>query len=104
MTRVNFEAIRTNVQAGEYEISLHAFERMRKRGITLDDMENAIVYGEIIERDDQAQPFPKCIFWGFTVLKGESIHVVCSITPESQIVTVYFPDEDKWSRGRFRRK
>ncbi len=104
MPNVNFEIIREKVQAGEYEISVHAMERMRRRGITLDDLENAIINGEIVERDTSAQPFPKCIFWGFTVLKGESIHVVCSITPQSKVVTVYFPDEDEWAQDRFRRR
>ena len=104
MPSVDFEQIRNEVKSGNYEISLHAFERMRKRGITIDDLEEVILHGEIIERDVQAQPFPKCIFWGFTVLKGESIHVVCSITPHSRIVTVYFPDEDKWARERIRRR
>lgn len=104
MAKVNFEIIRAKVRVGDYDISVHAFERMRQRGITLDDLENAIVNGEIVERDVQAQPFPKCIFWGFTVLKGESIHVVCSVTPKSRVVTVYFPDEDEWAQDRFRRR
>ena len=104
MAKVNFEIIRAKVQAGEYEISVHAFERMHQRGIILDDLENAIINGDIIERDPQAKPFPKCIFWGFTVLKGESIHVVCSVTPQSRVVTVYFPDEDEWAQDRFRRR
>jgi hypothetical protein len=77
---------------------------MRQHGITLDDLENAVINGEIIEQDSQAKPFPKCIFWGFTILKGESIHVVCSVTPQSRVVTVYFPDEDKWAQDRFRRR
>lgn len=104
MSNVDFEQIRKAVEAGDYEISLHAFDRMRKRGITIADLEAVILDGEIIERDVQAQPFPKCIFWGFTVMKGESIHVVCSLTPQSKIVTVYFPDEDKWARDRIRRR
>lgn len=104
MSKFDFEDIRIKVQAGDYEISLHAFQRMRQRGISLADVENAIVSGEIIERDQNATPFPKCIFWGFTVLKGESIHVVCSLTPQSKVVTIYFPDEDKWARDRFRKR
>lgn len=32
MARVNFEIIREKVRAGDYEISVHAFERMRQRG------------------------------------------------------------------------
>jgi hypothetical protein len=104
MAKIDFENIRAKVQAGDYEISIHAFERMRRRGITLGDLENAIINGDIIERDSKSKPFPKCIFWGFTLLKGESIHVVCSLTPDSRVATVYFPDEDKWSRDRFRRR
>ena len=104
MGKIDFEDIRHQVQIGNYEISVHAFERMRRRGISLNDVENAIIEGDIIERDSDANPFPKCIFWGFTLIKGESIHVVCSITPHSRVVTVYFPEEDQWSRGRFRRR
>ena len=104
MAKIDFEAIRTQVQSGNYEISVHAFERMRQRSIAIDDLENAIIHGDIIDQDLQAKPFPKCIFWGFTLLKGESIHVVCSITPQSRIVTVYFPDEDEWAQDRFRRR
>jgi hypothetical protein len=104
MPKVDFEEIRTKVQHGDYEISVHAFERMRQRGISLEDVESVIIDGTIIERDSDAKPFPKCIFWGFTALKGESLHVVCSLTPQSKIVTVYFPDEDQWARDRFRRR
>ena len=104
MTKVDFEIVRIKVEAGDYEISIHAFERMRQREITLDDLENAIIYGDIVEQNAQAKPFPKYIFLGFTVLKGESIHVVCSLTPQSKIVTVYFPDEDEWAQDRFRRR
>lgn len=39
MTKVDFESIRDKVEAGDYEISLHAFERMRRRGILLEDIE-----------------------------------------------------------------
>lgn len=104
MPNVDFEQVRKAMRSGDYEISQHAFEPMRKRGITIDDLEEVILHGEIIERDQRAQPYPKCIFWGFTTLKGESIHVVCSITPQSRIVTVYFPDEDTWARDRIRRR
>jgi len=104
MAKTNFELIRAKVRAGDYEISVHASEQMRRRGITLDDLENAIIHGEIIEQDSSAKPFPKCIFWGFSILKGESIHVVCSMTPRSKIATVYFPDEDEWAQDRFRRR
>jgi hypothetical protein len=43
---------------------------MRQRGISLADVENVIIDGEIIERDANAVPFPKCIFWASRRLKG----------------------------------
>lgn len=104
MPDVDFEAIRATIRRGDYEVSAHAYQRMRQRGILLRDVENAILEGEIIERDEKATPFPKCIFWGFTEQKGESIHVVCSVAPHSKNVTIYFPDEDKWARDRIRRR
>lgn len=58
MPKVDFEEIRAKVQRGDYEISVHAFERMRQRGISLEDVENVIMDGEIIERDVDAQSFP----------------------------------------------
>ena len=54
MPNIDFEQIRRQVQLGDYEISLHALERMRKRDITIDELEGAIIHGEIVERDPQA--------------------------------------------------
>ena len=103
MSEVDFGAIREKIRIGDYRVSIHATKRLRSRGLTIDDLEHAILYGQIIERDFDASPFPKCIFVGEDALKGEMIHVVCSLTPETLIVTVYFPDEDIWSKDRYRR-
>ncbi|MCB0063075.1 MAG: DUF4258 domain-containing protein [Caldilineaceae bacterium] len=40
---------------------------MRRRGISSDDLEEGILHGEILERERDAGPLPKCIFWGFTM-------------------------------------
>jgi len=71
--------------------------------LTIADLEHAILFGEIIERDAEASPHPKCIFLGEDALKGEAIHVVCSLNPDALIVTVYFPEEDRWSKDKYRR-
>lgn len=104
MTNIDFETIRQKVHEGNYEISVHASKRLRQRNISLMDLEQVILKGEIIERDPQAKPYPKCIFLGYTELKGEALHVVCSLTSQAMIVTVYFPEEDRWSQDRIRRK
>ena len=103
MAALDFNVIREKVRAGDYEISVHATRRLRRRQLTIADLEHAIIYGEIIEHDPTARPFPKCIFLGQDAVKGEMLHVVCSLTPQALIVTVYFPDEDIWSKDRYRR-
>ena len=100
MAEIDFEIIRKKVKEGDYEISVHATKRLRERQLTIADIENAIIKGEIIERDLKAKPNPKCIFLGEDAVKGESLHVVCSLTPDTLIVTVYFPDEDNWSKDK----
>ena len=103
MAEVDFDLIRVKVESGDYQISVHATKRLRSRQLAIADLENVILKGEIIERDPNAKPYPKCIFLGEDVTKGESLHVVCSLTPGAFIVTVYFPDEDVWSKDKYRR-
>jgi len=103
MPKIEFENIREKVRAGDYYVSVHATRQLRKRQLTISDIENVILYGKIIVRDPGAQPNPKCIFLGEDTLKGEVLHVVCSLDPDVRIVTVYFPDEDLWSKDRYRR-
>jgi hypothetical protein len=103
MEKPDFEKIRDSIKSGNYLISVHASKRLRARQLTIADLEHAILNGEIIERDFEAKPYPKCIFLGEDAEKGESLHVVCSLTPGAYIVTVYFPDEDMWSKDRVRK-
>jgi len=102
MLKIDFEIIRHKVRDGDYEISVHASKRLRQRKISLVELEHIVLSGEIIERDPHAKPFPKCIFLGYTELKGEALHVVCSLTPQTMIVPLYFPDEDRWAQDRIR--
>lgn len=104
MKSLDFEIIRSKVRAGEYELSVHATKRLRQRKISLVELEQVIITGEIIEQDPNAAPYPKCIFLGYLEPKGEALHVVCSITPQASVVTIYFPDEDRWAQDRFRKK
>lgn len=103
MSTVNFEIIREKVRQGDYFLSVHASKQIRRRQLSIADIESVILYGEIIFRDSNAQPNPKCIFLGEDAIKGESLHVVCSLDPDVRIVTIYFPDEDIWSKDRYRK-
>ena len=103
MPKADFDSIREKVKAKDYKISEHAFKRLKSRQLKIPDLENAIVHGEIVDREPNAKPYPKCIFLGPDSMKGEDIHIVCSLTPKVVIVTVYFPDETVWSKSRHRR-
>jgi len=103
MKKSGFDTIREKVIAGNYQISVHALRRMRSRQITIADIEHAIIHGRIIMGDINAKPYPKCIFLGEDPVKGETLHVICSLNPQVMLVTVYFPDEELWSKDEYRK-
>lgn len=73
-------------------ITIHAQERIRKRGIRLKDIRNCIMTGEIIEQYPDDYPFPSCLIFGYT-MDNRILHVVVSDEGEgSRIITAYYPD------------
>jgi len=103
VSKIDFDLIRERVKSGDYQISVHAAKRLRSRQLAIADLEHAIIYGKIIMRNPKAKPYPKCIFLGEDLIKGESLHVVCSLNPQVMLVTVYFPDEESWSRDEYKK-
>lgn len=76
--------------------TLHSLERLLKRGISQDDVIQAIISGEIIEQYPDDYPHPSCLLLG-TTSTGEAIHVVCGRGDnEAWIITAYHPDPEKW--------
>lgn len=75
----------------------HARQRFMERNITLDDIEQAILSGGIIEEYPDDTPFPSCLILGKTA-KRASLHIVASNDSEFlYIITAYHPDPQKWS-------
>lgn len=99
---MEIELIRTKVRRKEYVIDPDHLVMLRKYGITIHDIEQAILTGEIIETH------PGDLILGFF---GEEIplHVACSYWAEKDLLyihTVYIPD-DRWEpdfRTRKKRK
>ena len=78
-------------------VTAHSAERFRQRGISIRDIRNVIIFGEIIEQYPDDYPYPSCLVLGKN-LRGENVHVVLSDEgSSSRIITAYFPDVDKWS-------
>lgn len=74
----------------------HALERMQERDISRIDVKNCIMCGEIIEEYPDDFPHPSCLIFGYTV-NNKVIHVVVSIDKEDiGIITVYYPNTDKF--------
>ena len=81
--------IRKQVKAGDYRITIHAFERCIERNIAPNEIKDVILAGEIIENYPEDKYGPSCLIWGITE-KGRILHVQCSIVPV-WIITAYDP-------------
>ena len=76
-------------------ITQHGRKRLSERGITINDICNAINSGEIIEQYPEDYPFPSCLILGMS--EGRFIHIVSSVDDGMiYIVTSYIPSESKW--------
>lgn len=85
-------------------ITQHTLYRFRERGITINDILNAIMYGKIIEQYPNDYPYPSCLVLGVSV-NNNYIHVVCgSKGTKIWIVTAYYPTPDKWEKDFITRK
>jgi hypothetical protein len=92
---MDIKQIKQSITADNYEMSQHALERALERDIWKEDIEHAIIHGEIIEEYEDDKPYPSCLIYGKDK-KGTPIHVVCAFSPIIRIITIYSPHEDKW--------
>jgi len=95
--------IKTKVEQGKYEISLHAEKERYAEGVLIEDIEEAILSGEILEDYTGDPRGPSCLILGFS--GGRPVHIVCGITTTEwiRIITVYRPQLPKWIDERTRK-
>lgn len=99
---MDIEFIRTKARRKEYVIDPDHLVMLRKYGITIHDIEQTILTGEIIET------YPGDLILGFFG-EGIPLHVACGYWTEKDLLyihTVYIPD-DRWEpdfRTRKKRK
>ena len=71
-------------------------ERMQERNISRADVKNCIMNGEIIEEYPNDFPIPSALVFGHN-LNGAVLHTVCGTDGLFlYVVTVYFPDTEKF--------
>ena len=76
----------------------HAIKRMHERGITEDEVEQAIANGAIIESYPNDMPFAGALLLGMA--GARAIHVVYADDVQESIriiITVYVPDTTIWN-------
>jgi len=84
---------------------MHAVERMFERNITIDDIKDVINNGKIIEEYQDDKPYPSKLLLKF--VGGRPLHAVIAenkVEDQIIVITVYEPDENKWSENFERRK
>ncbi len=91
-------------KSGAIRWTLHVLERLLKRGISQDDVIQAINSGEIIEQYPDDYPYPSCLLLGNTDT-GAALHVVCGLgDSEVWMITAYHPDPEEWEADLKTRK
>ncbi len=91
-------------EANKLRWTNHIFVRLIQRGISISDVINTIITGEIIENYPDDYPYPSCLILGLTV-NNKFLHVVCGSNGEELwLITAYYPNKDKWSDDFKRRK
>jgi hypothetical protein len=101
--------IHDRILTRRYRLTKHATIVRLERDITIAELEQALLGGEIIERYPNDQPYPSCLVLGW-LTSGDPLHVVCSkgnVEPALRIVTLYEPEDARWEsdyRTRKRKK
>ncbi len=96
--------IREKFLKDEFETSFHAEKERYAEEISLSDIENVILNGEILEKYLDDPRGPSCLVLGFS--SNRPIHIVCGYTATQwvRIITVYLPKLPKWVDERTRAK
>lgn len=101
---INIETIRKYILSRKIYWTRHCLTRMNQRDILISDVKYAIRNGKIIEYYYEDYPYPSCLILG-RKKDNKIIHIVCGISDKETImITVYYPDEDKWENGKRRDK
>lgn len=94
---MDIEAIRAKIKAGKYVISFTHTEKVRLREIEVEEIEEALFEGSIIEPYPDDPMGPSCLILGITK-QGRPLHILCGRLEEDEvlIITAYEPDPEEW--------
>jgi hypothetical protein len=94
---MDIEAIRKKIRTGKFIISFTHTEKVRLRRIEVDEIQEAILEGKIIEPYPDDPRGPSCLILGFAK-ESRPLHILCGKLEEDEIliVTAYEPDPEEW--------
>ena len=104
MEALNIEKIKQFINEGKLRWTNHIAIRLLQRNITQEDVEMALLNGEIIENYEDDYPYPNCLILGMNK-SNEHLHIVCgSNETELWLITAYYPDRSEWENDLKTRK
>ena len=104
MEKLNINIIKQLIKNQKIRWTNHVMIRLLQRNITQNDVENALLNGEIIEEYEDSYPYPSCLVYGIN-LNDKVLHIVCGSNGEELwIITAYYPDNIEWERDLKTRK
>ena len=101
---MNFKKINELIKKKDYLFSEHADEERTKDQLTVEEIEQAIITGKVIEERLDDPRGESCLIAGKSK-NGKLIHVVIGIRFEKPVVvTVYLPSNKEWIYGKIRKR
>lgn len=96
--------IRSQLSAGEFDFTRHAFQRVVERDISEQEIREAGRAAQVIEQYPRDKYSPSCLLLGFT-WQRRPLHIQVSKahTPFVRIITLYEPTAAEWIDYRVRR-
>lgn len=98
------EQLRTKIAANRFEFSKHALDQSILREITVQELREAILGGEVIEDYPEDKYGPSCLIFGITK-SDRPLHIQCTHPSRDvvKIITLYQPDPEQWIDYKVRR-
>ena len=96
MEKLEIEKIKQLVREDKIRWTNNAIIRLFQRNITQEDIQSAILNGEIIEEYENDYPYASCLVYGINI-ENKVLHIVCGMNEsELWIITAYYPDNVSW--------
>ena len=97
--------IQQAIAAESFRVTDHADEETAADALTLDEVLQSVLAGEVIEDYPTDHPLPSCLIYGPSNA-GDPVHSIWaynSQTDRAVLITVYRPDPNRWLNWRTRK-